>query len=118
MADAIDDTRNAFMEKKLGRLQGIGRVFENKDYCLSCRAGSLGLLIINMHEHDLPIPFSSEPVSISLRELEKKVKAFTYPPSDYNKICPNEVSICPSLRDEIDHFLKHFYSGIRKPSLR
>ncbi|KAL7793821.1 hypothetical protein V8C37DRAFT_377463 [Trichoderma ceciliae] len=116
--DTIDDRRNALLEDRLEELHEIGQKFHNEALCYTCRAGCLGLLILNMRENNLPMTNSSKQLSLSLRELEKKVKSFKYTAKDYVVICEARTSNHPSLQQEVNTFLKSFYSGINPLSLR
>ncbi|KAL7943993.1 hypothetical protein V8C42DRAFT_94367 [Trichoderma barbatum] len=119
--DAIDVRRNAMLKRKMNALYEIGETFHNAAHCLTCRAGAIGLWVINMRSQKFSMTLSSEPINISLRDLETKVKCFVYLRSDRRGFCPDRSrnnDVHPSLEKEIDSFLKSFYSDVQKLKLR
>ncbi|KAL7931940.1 hypothetical protein V8C35DRAFT_308924 [Trichoderma chlorosporum] len=125
--DAIEETRINLMSRRLKRLHKIADRYNDQSLCVFCGAGSLGLLHINMRKNHLPIVPTLEPISMSLRHLEARVKRFSYPTNDYRELCPynNPRSYYPArrkehpdLREDIDEFLENFYSNIGKLKLK
>lgn len=76
---------------------------------------------VNMHANNLPMDSSKELTDESLKQLDIKVKCFAYPQIDYRDFCKaayKQHGLHPSLEEDINHFIKHFYSNIPKLKLR
>ncbi|KAL5086376.1 hypothetical protein Trisim1_009101 [Trichoderma cf. simile WF8] len=119
--DAIDNARKDLLRRRLRRLLTIAEKYKNPRLCLSCRAGSLGLMHVNMHANNLPMDSSKELTNESLKQLDIKVKCFAYPQVDYRDLCKashKQHGLHPSLEEDINHFIKHFYTNIPKLKLR
>ncbi|KAL7954110.1 hypothetical protein V8C34DRAFT_295170 [Trichoderma compactum] len=119
--DAIDNARKDLLRRRLRRLLTIAEKYKNPRLCLTCRAGSLGLMHVNMHANNLPMDSSKELTEESLKQLDIKVKCFAYPQMDYRDLCKaayKQHGLHPSLEDDINHFIKHFYTNIPKLKLR
>lgn len=124
MQDAIDNARKDLLRRRLRRLLKIAERYKNPRYCLTCRAGSLGLMHVNMHANDLPMDPSKELTGISLKQFDLRVKCFDYPQVDYGQLCKiahvehKKYAVHPSLEEDINHFIRNFYSNIPRLKLR
>ncbi|KAL7908322.1 hypothetical protein GGI35DRAFT_58403 [Trichoderma velutinum] len=122
--DAIDNARKDLLRRRLRRLLTIAEKYKNPRLCLTCRAGSLGLMHVNMHANNLPMDSSKELTDESLKQFDIKVKCFAYPQVDYRDVCRlaqvahKQHGLHPSLEEDINHFIRHFYSNIPKLKLR
>ncbi|KAL6692277.1 hypothetical protein J3F84DRAFT_383517 [Trichoderma pleuroticola] len=119
--DAIDNARKDLLKRRLRRLLTIAEKYKNPRLCLSCRAGSLGLMHVNMHANNLPMDPSKELTKESLKQFDIKVKCFAYPQVDYRDLCKaalKQHSLHPSLEEDINHFIRHFYTNMPKLKLR